>query len=185
LKRYLLDTGIAADYLNRRGGVYARARQHIAEGARLGLCAPVLGELVEVKAITSGEIHLTDGRAIPPGYNTFTHGYALTSHAAQGKTVDAVFLVATARSLPAVHREQFYVSVSRGRDECRVFTDDKELLRRHVTRSSTRLAAVEAIKGTPKPGAIIFARKIAHRVAVTAQRLRQFVAPAHSLQSVA
>jgi len=31
------------------------------------------GELVEVKAIASGEIHLTDGRAIPPGYNTFTH----------------------------------------------------------------------------------------------------------------
>jgi len=45
LKRYLLDTGIAADYLNRRGSVYARARQHIAEGARLGLCAPVVGEL--------------------------------------------------------------------------------------------------------------------------------------------
>jgi predicted nucleic acid-binding protein len=45
LKRFLLDTGIAADYLNRRGGVYARARQHMAEGARLGPCAPVLGEL--------------------------------------------------------------------------------------------------------------------------------------------
>src|SRR2546426_1175205 len=45
LKRYLLDTGIAADYVNRRGSVYARARQLIAEGARLGLCAPVLGEL--------------------------------------------------------------------------------------------------------------------------------------------
>ena len=45
MKGYLLDTGIAADYLNRRGSVYARARQLIAEGARLGLCAPVLGEL--------------------------------------------------------------------------------------------------------------------------------------------
>ncbi|MGI8604679.1 MAG: MobF family relaxase, partial [Verrucomicrobiales bacterium] len=142
------------------------------------------GELVEVKAIASGEIQLTDGRLIRPGYNTFTHGYALTSHAAQGKTVDSIFLVATARSLPAVHREQFYVSVSRGRDECRVFTDDKELLRRHVTRSSTRLAAVEAIKGTPKPATTTFARKVAHRAAPTAQRLRQFVAPARTLQSV-
>ena len=45
MKRYLLDTGIAADYLNRRRGVYARARQLVAEGARVGLCAPVLGEL--------------------------------------------------------------------------------------------------------------------------------------------
>ena|SRR5436309_12528695 len=43
--RYLLDTGVAADYINRRAGVYARARQALTEGARLGLCAPVLGEL--------------------------------------------------------------------------------------------------------------------------------------------
>ena len=45
MKRYLLDTGIAADYLNRRSGVYARARQAFSDGARLGLGAPVLGEL--------------------------------------------------------------------------------------------------------------------------------------------
>lgn len=45
MKRYQLDTGIAADYINRRGGVYARARQALADGARLGLGAPVLGEL--------------------------------------------------------------------------------------------------------------------------------------------
>ncbi len=45
MKRYLFDTGIAADYVNRRGGVYARARQALAGGARLGLGAPVLGEL--------------------------------------------------------------------------------------------------------------------------------------------
>jgi tRNA(fMet)-specific endonuclease VapC len=45
LNRYLLDTGIAADYINRRAGVYARARQALSGGARLGLGAPVLGEL--------------------------------------------------------------------------------------------------------------------------------------------
>jgi tRNA(fMet)-specific endonuclease VapC len=45
LKRYLLDTGSAADYLNRRGGAFSRARQVCALGARLGLGAPVLGEL--------------------------------------------------------------------------------------------------------------------------------------------
>ena len=48
--------------------------------------------------------------------------------------------------MAAVHRQQFYVSVSRGRDDCRVFTDDKELLRVRVTHSSVRLAAVEAVK---------------------------------------
>ena len=59
--------------------------------------------------------------------------------------MDAVLVVASSRSLPAVHQEQFYVSISRGRDACRVFTDDVEMLRSHVTRSSARLAAVEAM----------------------------------------
>lgn len=41
---YLLDTGIAADYLNRRP-VYARAREAATAGNCIGLCAPVLGKL--------------------------------------------------------------------------------------------------------------------------------------------
>jgi conjugative relaxase-like TrwC/TraI family protein len=105
----------------------------------------VNGELVEVRAIQDDSVVLADGRVIPANYRTFTHGYAVTSHAAQGKTVDEVLVVASSRSLPAVQQEQFYVSISRGRDACRVFTDDVEMLRSHVTRSSARLAAVEVV----------------------------------------
>ena len=105
----------------------------------------VNGELVEVKAIQGDSVLLADGRVIPADYRTFTHGYAVTSHAAQGKTVDEVLLVASSRSLPAINQEQFYVSISRGRERCQVFTDDSELLRLHVTHSSARLAAVEAM----------------------------------------
>jgi conjugative relaxase-like TrwC/TraI family protein len=104
----------------------------------------VNGELVEVKRLAGESIVLTDGRIIPVDYRTFAHGYAVTSHASQGKTVDEVLLVASARSLPAVNQEQFYVSISRGRERCQVFTDDKDLLRSHVTDSSARLAAIEA-----------------------------------------
>jgi ATP-dependent exoDNAse (exonuclease V) alpha subunit len=105
----------------------------------------VNGELVEVRAIQGESLVLADGRVIPENYRTFTHGYAVTSHAAQGKTVDEVLVVASSRSLPAINQQQFYVSISRGRDACRVFTDDAEMLRSHVTRSSARLAAVEAM----------------------------------------
>jgi conjugative relaxase-like TrwC/TraI family protein len=105
----------------------------------------VNGELVEVKAVQGDSVLLADGRVIPAEYRTFTHGYAVTSHAAQGKTVDEVLVVASSRSLPAINQQQFYVSISRGRDACRVFTDDVEMLRSHVTRSSARLAAVEAM----------------------------------------
>ncbi len=103
------------------------------------------GELVEVRAIQGDSIVLADGRVIPQNYRTFTHGYAVTSHAAQGKTVDEVLVVASSRSLAAVHQQQFYVSISRGRERCQIFTDDTERLRSHVTHSSERLAAVEAM----------------------------------------
>ncbi|MCI0747541.1 MAG: relaxase domain-containing protein [Verrucomicrobia subdivision 3 bacterium] len=118
------------------------------------------GELVEVKAFQGGEILLTDGRVIPERYRTFTHGYAVTSHAAQGKTVDDVLVVASSRSLPAVHQQQFYVSISRGRERCLVFTDDKDLLRSHVTHSSERLAAVEVVPHVRRQN---FIRRIVQR----------------------
>jgi ATP-dependent exoDNAse (exonuclease V) alpha subunit len=102
------------------------------------------GEIVEVLAIQGDSMVLADGRVIPQNYRTFTHGYAVTSHAAQGKTVDEVLLVASSRSLPAINQEQFYVSISRGRERCQIFTDDSDLLRSHVTHSSARLAAIEA-----------------------------------------
>ena len=41
------------------------------------------GELVEVRAIQGDSVVLADGRVIPENYRTFTHGYAVTSHAAQ------------------------------------------------------------------------------------------------------
>lgn len=138
-----LEAGLACDVGEQRN-------LKVAAGDKLLLQANaarkqfVNGELVEVKAIQGGRLMLADGRVIPENYRTFTHGYAVTSHAAQGKTVDEVLVVASARSLPAVHREQFYVSISRGRERCQIFTDDAELLRSHVTRSSARLAAVEA-----------------------------------------
>jgi hypothetical protein len=103
----------------------------------------VNGERVQVQAIRDGRIALTDGRVLPSNLNAFTHGYAVTSHSSQSKTVDEVLLVASSRSFAAVNQQQFYVSISRGRHRCQVFTDDAELLARRVTDSHERKAAVE------------------------------------------
>ena len=46
MTRYLLDTGIAADYLNKRNGVFDRARAERAKGSPIGIAVPVLAELV-------------------------------------------------------------------------------------------------------------------------------------------
>ena len=45
MRRFLLDTGIAGDYINRRNNVYDRAREEVARGNRIGICIPVFGEL--------------------------------------------------------------------------------------------------------------------------------------------
>jgi len=103
------------------------------------------GQVVTVKAVQDGKITLSDGRSLPDNYKQFTHGYCVTSHSSQARTVDSVFLVASSRSAGAIHREQFYVSISRGRQECRVFTDDKELLRNRIARSTHRQAALDLL----------------------------------------
>ena len=101
------------------------------------------GERVQVREIRDGRICPGRWARAPGDFNTFTHGYAVTSHSSQSKTVDEVLLVASSRSFGAVNREQFYVSISRGRERVHVFTDDAELLARRVTDSHERKAAVE------------------------------------------
>ena len=46
MRRYLLDTGVAAALINRRGHVQTRAREASRRGDRLGISTPVLGELL-------------------------------------------------------------------------------------------------------------------------------------------
>ena len=45
IRRYLLDTGIAQDFQEDRSGVRDRADRERHLGHRIGICAPVLGEL--------------------------------------------------------------------------------------------------------------------------------------------
>jgi len=46
MTRYLLDTGIAGDFINGRRGVHERARAEVSKGNRVGIAMPVLAELV-------------------------------------------------------------------------------------------------------------------------------------------
>ena len=42
MTRYLLDSGIASDFINRRHGVFERARAETSQGHRVGIGVPVL-----------------------------------------------------------------------------------------------------------------------------------------------
>jgi tRNA(fMet)-specific endonuclease VapC len=45
VRRFILDTGIAGLYLDRKRGVFERAAAEVASGNRVGIAAPILGEL--------------------------------------------------------------------------------------------------------------------------------------------
>jgi tRNA(fMet)-specific endonuclease VapC len=46
MTRFLLDTNAASDYINRRHGVFERARAEVSQGNPIGIGIPVLAELV-------------------------------------------------------------------------------------------------------------------------------------------
>jgi hypothetical protein len=103
------------------------------------------GELVTVTAVDpAGRIHLEDGRTLPANYRSFAHGYAVTAHRSQGKTVDSVI-----RSADFMRKELFYVAASRGRESITVITSDKERLTQAVAQTSARKSASELVHGSP------------------------------------
>lgn len=102
------------------------------------------GSVYEVAGFTrAGDIKLANGWIVSRAYGNMAHGYCTTSHASQGKTVDRVIIAQSAESFGASNREQFYVSVSRGREQVTIFTDDNAALRRQIERSGARLSAAD------------------------------------------
>jgi conjugative relaxase-like TrwC/TraI family protein len=88
-------------------------------------------------------IVLDGGTTLPLSFGHLDYGYVVTSHASQGKTVDRVIIGQSSESFPASSKEQFYVSVSRGRHGATIFTDDKEALLDAVSHADTRQTATE------------------------------------------
>jgi ATP-dependent exoDNAse (exonuclease V) alpha subunit len=102
------------------------------------------GEIVTVSSLDStGRIHLEDGRILPKDFRQFTHGYAVTAHRSQGKTVDSVII-----SADGMQKELFYVAASRGRKNLQIITSDKELLRESLACSAARRSASELARKT-------------------------------------
>lgn len=110
------------------------------------------GSQYEVAGIEDdGKIRLTNGWFLAPNFHHFSHGYVTTSHASQGKTVDRVLTAMGQESVPAIGAEQFYVSVSRGRDKATIFTDvAPDALRDAVQKADNRKSATELVQPLPK-----------------------------------
>jgi hypothetical protein len=100
----------------------------------------VNGEGGRIKAFEDGHICLEDGTLVPGGFGHLEYGYVTTSHKAQGRTADAVF-IAENPDLGAASPEQLYVSASRARETVRIYTPDKDALLDAVSRERPAISA--------------------------------------------
>jgi hypothetical protein len=113
------------------------------------------GAVYQVKSFTkTGDLKLTNGWVLGKDYGNLAHGYCQTSHVAQSKTVDRVFVAQSATSMGASSTEQFYVSVSRAREAVMVYTDDKARLAEAIQSIGARMTAHELLK-LPAPANVI------------------------------
>jgi hypothetical protein len=132
--------------------VFERRTIEVAPGDKLLLTAnrreaafrATNGEIVMVTEVDEKRrIRLEDGRVIPPTFKHFAHGYAVTAHRSQGKSVDSVII-----SSDGMRKELFYVAASRGKERVLVVTGDKQRLRESVATSSARRSASELVRKT-------------------------------------
>jgi conjugative relaxase-like TrwC/TraI family protein len=111
------------------------------------------GSLFNVRGFTKqGDIIVDHDWVIDRDFGHLTHGYCLTSHASQGVTVNKVFVGISSESLPATNQRTAYVALTRGKEQAVLFTDDKEELRKAMSRLDEPLSATaidEAAKQKP------------------------------------
>ena len=115
------------------------------------------GEFALITAIGAGEatirLHGKQNRELTLPLSAMRHvdyGYTVTSFSSQGSTVDRVIVNDDSmRSSRLVNREQLYVSISRGRIDARVYTNDAEALRLAVTRDPKKEIALDSVEQRP------------------------------------
>lgn len=102
-------------------------------------------ERVVASFTRGGDIKLTTGAVISKEDGHFSYGYCRTSHASQSRSVKDVLIAQSSESLVASSREQFYVSVSRGKERIQLYTDDWRDLQQAVGVSTARKAGLELV----------------------------------------
>lgn len=110
------------------------------------------GDMLTVAAVSKrGSVTLKNEiskaeHVIGRDFGHLAHAHCVTSHAAQGKTVDEVFIYQPASTFPATDAKQFYVSVSRARHAAHIYTDSREELLHHAEDMRERASALELLR---------------------------------------
>ena len=136
--------------------VYEPTERDFSTGDRIQFTAPQkqfgvanreLGNIDKIASDGRISLSLEDGRKIEFNAKVhphFDHGYAVTSHSAQGLTADRVLINADTSAHPELLNARFaYVSVSRARLDAEIYTDNTESLCPRLAAHVTKTSAIE------------------------------------------
>src|SRR5262249_29193093 len=145
--------------------VYEKAERSFSEGDRVQMTAPhkaaglanrELGTVELVDSSGDMKLRMDSGRTavVAAGKPAHVdHGYAVTSHSAQGATADKVIVHAESGQSAALVNQRFaYVAGSRMREDLDVYTDDSQRLASSLDRHFDKTAAVQDRDVGPRHG---------------------------------
>jgi len=122
-------TGVSVYRENEQWFAVGDRLQFVAPDKNIGVANRELGTIENISPRGDLTIRLEKGRSVeldPSENRHFDHGYAVTSHSAQGLTADRVLINADAKAHPDLVNSRFaYVAVSRARSDARIYTDDR------------------------------------------------------------
>lgn len=105
------------------------------------------GMVYQIEGFTkSGDMKLSNKKTLQKDNGHFKPAYCETSYSSQGKDAQHVYISMSDLSFGGASKEQFYVSVSRGTQQAKIYTSDKEELKKVIQKSNERLTAKEVAK---------------------------------------
>lgn len=135
---------------------YREIEREFAVGDRIQFTAPNrtlhvanrdLGTIEHISQDGQLSVRMENGRAVSFDANEmrhFNHGYAVTSHSAQGLTTERVLIHADTGVYPDLLNSRFaYVAVSRGSHDATIFTPNVARLHRQLGAEISKTSALE------------------------------------------
>jgi hypothetical protein len=144
--------------------VHREAEREFSAGDRIQFTAPYkdkrianrqLGTIEKIDAEGNLQIHLDSGREVDLNLRDHPHldyGYAVTSHSSQGVTADRVLVHVDTENAheQLVNSRLAYVSVSRGRYDAQIFTNDAHKLGSELSCDVSKRSAIAGDQSVTK-----------------------------------
>ena len=141
--------------------VYREAERDFSTGDRVQFTAPYreehianrqLGTVERIDAEGNLQVRLDSGQEVQFNIRDHPHidyGYAVTSHSSQGATADRVLVHVDTEQAhdQLVNSRLAYVSVSRGRYDAQIYTNDAEKLGEESSRDVSKQSGLETEPG--------------------------------------